>query len=363
MLITGGAGFIGSNFTHYWADSYPNDRIVVLDALTYAGNLANLSTLPKGRIRFVHGDIANQTLVLDLLREEQIDTVVNFAAESHVDRSIDDPQAFTRTNVLGTQSLLDAARIHWRTTSLSSPRFHHVSTDEVFGSLGVSDAPFTERHPYAPNSPYAASKAAADHLVRAYGATFGLPFTISNCSNNYGPYQFPEKLLPLCLVNLLEGRKLPIYGDGRQIRDWLHVDDHCRAIGTILTTAPVATTWNIGGRSEATNLDMVLRLCEAVEAAFARDRLLWERFPECPAARATPCRSQIEFVQDRPGHDRRYAIDGSRIERELGFRAGVPLDQGLIKTVAWYLEHESWWRAIKDGTYRRGLGGATTALA
>jgi dTDP-glucose 4,6-dehydratase len=358
LLITGGAGFIGSNFTRFWAEAYPDDRLVVLDKLTYAGNRANLTPLLDARVRFVTGDIADRARVLGILEEERIDTLVNFAAESHVDRSIDDPYAVVHTNVLGTQSLLDAARTYWKKAPQGANRFHHVSTDEVYGSLGPDDTPFTERHPYSPNSPYAASKAAADHLVRAYGATFALPFTISNCSNNYGPYQFPEKLIPLCLVNLLEGRRLPLYGDGRQIRDWLHVHDHCRAIERILIHAAAGTTWNVGGRSEAENVWLIGQLCDIVERAFARHAPLGERFPNCAAARGRACRDQIEFVQDRPGHDRRYAIDGSTIERELGFRASIPLDQGLAATVEWYLEHEPWWRSIKDGTYRRGLGGA-----
>jgi dTDP-glucose 4,6-dehydratase len=356
LLITGGAGFIGANFTRFWADAHPGDRLVVLDKLTYAGNRENLAPLLDARVRFVLGDIADRARVLSLLEEERIDTIVNFAAESHVDRSIDDPYAVVHTNVLGTQSLLDAARAYWKVAPRTTNRFHHVSTDEVYGSLGPQDRPFTERHPYSPNSPYAASKAAADHLVRAYGATFGLPFTISNCSNNYGPYQFPEKLIPLCLVNLLDGRRLPLYGDGRQIRDWLHVHDHCRAIECILTQASSGTTWNVGGRSEAENVWLIGRLCEVVEQAFARHASLGERFPACPAARGRSCRDQIEFVQDRPGHDRRYAIDGSSIERELGFRTSIALEQGLGTTVEWYLDHEPWWRAIKDGTYRRGLG-------
>jgi len=355
LLITGGAGFIGSNFTHFWAHTYPNDRLVVLDALTYAGSRANLTPRLDGRIRFVEGDIANGPLVRRLLEEEHIETIVNFAAETHVDRSIDDPQAFIRTNVVGTQVLLDAARSYWRSTSRSGHRFHHVSTDEVYGSLGPNDVPFTERHPYSPNSPYAASKAAADHLVRAYGATFGLPFTISNCSNNYGPYQFPEKLIPLCLVNLLQGRRLPLYGDGRQVRDWLHVHDHCRAIALILTRAAEGTTWNIGGGAGTPNVTLIERLCDLVDQAFAKNPTLAGRFPECPAARGQSCRDRIEFVEDRPGHDRRYAIDGSAIERELNFRPEIPLETGLSTTIDWYLEQEPWWRSIKDGTYRRGL--------
>jgi dTDP-glucose 4,6-dehydratase len=352
LLITGGAGFIGSNFTRFWAKTYPQDRLVVLDKLTYAGNKANLAPLLDGRVRLVTGDIADRALAELLIREERIDTVVNFAAESHVDRSIDDPSATVRTNVLGTQSLLDAARACWTGPALRTHRFHHVSTDEVYGSLGPDDAPFTERHPYSPNSPYAASKAAADHLVRAYGATFGLPYTISNCSNNYGPFQFPEKLIPLCLVNLLEGRQVPIYGDGRHIRDWLHVDDHCRAIECILTRATPGSTWNVGGHAAVENVWLIGQLCEMVERAFLRTPALGEHFPDCPAAKGAPCSERMQFVTDRPAHDRRYAIDGSTIERELGFRTSIGLDQGLKRTVDWYLENASWWHAILDGSYR-----------
>jgi len=247
-MVTGGAGFIGANFCHYWSATYPGDRLVVLDALTYAGNLASIEPLIQSqRVRFVHGDICDRDRVAALLREERIDTIVNFAAESHVDRSIKDPQSFLRTNVMGTHALLEAARSTWPDPATGSYRFHHVSTDEVYGSLGPADPAFTESTPYAPNSPYSASKAAADHVVRAYVHTFATPCTISNCSNNYGPYQFPEKLLPLCIVNILEGRPLPIYGDGLQIRDWLHVEDHCRAIDHILRVSDLGETWNVGG--------------------------------------------------------------------------------------------------------------------
>jgi dTDP-glucose 4,6-dehydratase len=355
LLITGGAGFIGANFTRYWAGAYPGDRLVVLDKLTYAGNKANLAPLLADRVRFVLGDIADRALVGRLLNEERIDTIVNFAAESHVDRSIDDPGSAVHTNVLGTQSLLDAARSCWHAAAERNCHFHHVSTDEVYGSLGPGDPPFTERHPYCPNSPYAASKAAADHLVRAYGTTYGLRYTISNCSNNYGPFQFPEKLIPLCLVNLLEGRTLPLYGDGQQIRDWLHVHDHCRAIECILTRATPGTTWNVGGGTAVENVWLIGRLCESVEQAFARAPALGERFPNCPAARQMRCVDRVRFVPDRPGHDRRYTLDAGRIERELGFRTSIALDQGLAATVDWYLDNASWWREVKDGTYRRGL--------
>jgi len=344
LLVTGGAGFIGSAFCEYWSAAYPQDRVVVLDALTYAGNLTNLTALIHQGLRFVRAEIGDTPSVLALLQAERIDTLVNFAAETHVDRSIDDPRAFVRTNVLGTQGLLEAARAH--ALRDGSPfRFHHISTDEVYGTLGPADPPFTEQHPYAPRSPYAASKAAADHLVRAYGVTYGLAYTISNCSNNYGPRQYPEKLLPLFILNLLAGRMLPVYGDGLQVRDWLHVRDHCRAIDLILGAA-AGQTYNIGGGCELANLRIIERLCELVDGEIGRDASLATRFPDCPASRGRRCRELIQFVRDRPGHDRRYAIDARKIERELGFRPEITLEEGLATTFAWYLQHEDWWREI-----------------
>ena len=352
LLITGGAGFIGANFCHYWSATYPGDRLVVLDALTYAGNLASIEPLIQSqRMRFVHGDICDRDRVAALLREERIDTVVNFAAESHVDRSIEDPQSFLRTNVMGTHALLEAARNTWPHPAEGGYRFHHVSTDEVYGSLGPADPAFTESTPYAPNSPYSASKAAADHIVRAYVHTFGMPCTISNCSNNYGPYQFPEKLLPLCIVNILEGRPLPIYGDGLQIRDWLHVEDHCRAIDHILRASNVGETWNVGGGSSEPNLRIVQAICELVDEEFRQQVELKTRYPRSSLMRGQPSRSLITYVKDRPGHDRRYAVDGGKIGR-LGFHPRTGLNAGLAATVRWYLEHESWWRAIVSGEYR-----------
>jgi len=356
LLVTGGAGFIGANFCEYWRTTNPKDHVVVLDALTYAGNLSNLKTLIEKGLRFVRGDIGDKAAVQDLLRTEAIGTIVNFAAETHVDRSIDDPQAFIRTNVLGTQALLEAARAHARTAGAGF-RFHHVSTDEVFGTLEPKDPPFNEQTPYAPRSPYAASKAAADHIVRAYGATYGLPYTISNCSNNYGPRQYPEKLLPLFILNLLAGRQLPVYGDGMQVRDWLHVRDHCRAIDRILANGRAGETYNIGGGTELPNLRIVERLCQVVDEKMKADASLGKRFPDCPASKGRPCRELIQFVQDRPGHDRRYAIDGGKIERELAFKADIALEDGLATTVTWYLDNEPWWREIlakTDATARRG---------
>jgi dTDP-glucose 4,6-dehydratase len=354
-LVTGGAGFIGANFCHYWATQHPSDRLVVLDALTYAGNLASIATLESGgALRFVRGDIADGALLATLLREERIDTIVNFAAESHVDRSIEDPASFLKTNVLGTQVLLEAARVTWNTPeSLKSCRFHHVSTDEVYGSLQHGEAAFTENTPYAPNSPYAASKASADHLVRAYSRTYGLPSTISNCSNNYGPYQFPEKLLPLCILNMLEGRALPIYGDGLQIRDWLHVSDHCRAIEVILLESPVGETWNVGGSTQDPNIAIVGMVCDLVDTAFAANPRLATRFAHSAAAAGKPSRSLMQHVRDRPGHDRRYAVDSGKIRQRLKFSAATDLAAGLADTVRWYLDNESWWRGVASGEYRQ----------
>jgi len=357
LLVTGGAGFIGSNFVHYWLRHHPGDRVVVLDALTYAGNLANLEAAQdRPEFRFVRGNICDQALVETLLREESIDTVVNFAAESHVDRSILGPDAFIETNVVGTHCLLKAARKVWLDERrVEHHRFHHVSTDEVYGSLGPEDPAFSESTPYAPNSPYSASKAASDHLVRAYHHTYGLCTTISNCSNNYGPYHFPEKLIPLVIVNILQGKPLPLYGDGRNVRDWLHVDDHCRGIDAILTRGSVGETYNIGGKSERENLALVEMLCEIADEAFAADPSLRQRFPDSPCAHGESARTLIRFVRDRPGHDRRYAVDCGKICRELGFVPSIPLERGLRQTFAWYVRHEPWWRAIMDGSYREWI--------
>ncbi|MCZ6727509.1 MAG: dTDP-glucose 4,6-dehydratase [Acidobacteria bacterium] len=368
LLITGGAGFIGANFVHYWARRHDGDRLVVLDALTYAGNRASLPELDEGRLRFVQGDIRQQADVEALLREEEIDTIVHFAAESHVDRSIAGPEHCVAVNVLGTLSLLEAARCVWLGEDRVAHRFHHVSTDEVYGSLSAGQPAFTETTPYAPNSPYAASKAAADHLVRAYHETYGLATTISNCSINYGPYHFPEKLIPLFIVNLLEGRDLPVYGEGINVRDWLHVDDHCRGIESILAAGSAGELYNVGSRNERGNLEVVKELCKAVDVAFAADSDLATRFPAAPPAHGAECASRIRFVRDRPGHDLRYAIDPSKLEKELGFAAEVDFASGLRQTVQWYLAHETWWRAIlARGSYRewvdRQYGDAEEASA
>jgi dTDP-glucose 4,6-dehydratase len=358
VLVTGGAGFIGANFVHYWLGAHPGDRVVVLDALTYAGNLASLDPArccPE--FHLVEGDIGTPGLAASLLREHEITTVVHFAAESHVDRSITGPDAFLETNVRGTHELLKAAREVWLDGSPSprDVRFHHISTDEVYGSLGPLDPCFTELSPFAPNSPYAASKAAADHLVRAYHHTYGLPVTTSNCSNNYGPFQFPEKLIPLVLVNLLEGRSLPVYGDGLNVRDWLYVEDHCRAIERVLDAGRVGETYNVGGRNEWTNIDIVRLLCTLVDEAFAGNRSLAARFPRSSAARGGSGHDLISFVKDRPGHDRRYAIDATKIERDLGFVPQENFETGIRKTLDWYLGNESWWRAVMDGSYREWI--------
>lgn len=340
LLITGAAGFIGANFAHYWRREHPDGRIVVLDALTYAGKRENLAGLEGERdFQFVHGNICDQALVEQLLRGHGIDTIVHFAAESHVDRSITGPDAFIETNIVGTHSLLKAAAAVW--LDQDNPRtdclFQHVSTDEVYGTLAPDDPPFREDTPFAPNSPYAASKAAADHLVRAYHRTFGLPAVTSNCSNNYGPYQFPEKLIPLFLTNILKGKPLPVYGDGRQIRDWLFVEDHCRAIELCIRGGRHGETYNVGGNSEYANIDLITRLCAVVDQRFAENPDLAGRYPDAPPARGARSSSLVAYVADRPGHDTRYAIDAGKISTELGYRPQVDFATGLALTVDWYL--------------------------
>jgi dTDP-glucose 4,6-dehydratase len=340
LLVTGGAGFIGANFVHYWLAAHPGDRLVVLDALTYAGNLANLATAAdRPEYRFVHGNICDTGLVEQLLREERLETIVHFAAESHVDRSIEGPDAFVHTNVIGTHSMLKAARRVWlEEKSVPGHRFHHVSTDEVYGSLGPDDSPFTESTPYAPNSPYSASKAASDHLVRAYHHTYGLHTSISNCSNNYGPFQFAEKLIPLMIAQLISGKSLPVYGDGRNIRDWLHAEDHCRGIEAVLARGRPGEVYNIGGRSECENIRLVRQLCSIVDDYLGSTETLRQCFPNCAVAQGEVSERLVRYVKDRPGHDRRYAIDCSKIERECGFRPQISLEEGLRRTVAWYLD-------------------------
>ncbi len=341
ILVTGGAGFIGSNFILDWL-AQSEEPVLNLDALTYAGNLRNLAVLQgDARHVFVRGDIGDRQLVDTLLAEHRPRAVVHFAAESHVDRSIHAPGAFMKTNVDGTFTLLEAARGYWGALSGASKaafRFHHVSTDEVYGSLGADGPAFTESHPYAPNSPYSASKAASDHLVRAWHHTYGLPVVTSNCSNNYGPYHFPEKLIPLMIVNALAGKPLPVYGDGRQIRDWLYVGDHCSAIRAVLARGQIGATYNIGGWNEQANIDIVHTVCA----------LLDELRPD-PAG---PYKRLVTLVPDRPGHDRRYAIDARKIELELGWRPAETFATGIRKTVQWYLANADWVREVQSGDYR-----------
>ncbi len=341
IVVTGGAGFIGSNFALDWL-ARSDERVVNLDALTYAGNLQTLAPLANDpRHVFVQGDIRDRALVGRLLADHRPRSIVHFAAESHVDRSIHGPGAFVRTNVEGTFTLLEAARAYWGGLEGDAKRdfrFLHVSTDEVYGSLGKDDAPFTETHPYEPNSPYSASKAASDHLVRAWHHTYGVPVLTTNCSNNYGPYQFPEKLIPLMIVNALAGKPLPIYGDGMNVRDWLYVTDHCSGIRRVLEAGTVGETYNIGGWNEMPNLQIVHTLCD----------LLDELHPN-PAG---SYRRLITYVKDRPGHDRRYAIDARKIERELGWRPAESFATGIRKTVQWYLDHPQWVADVQSGAYR-----------
>src|SRR6202051_3813524 len=344
VFITGGAGFIGANFVRHWLGNARVGRVVVFDALTYAGNIDNLAGLDKNpRYVFVKGDICDESTVRALLEQHQIDTLVHFAAESHVDRSILGPDDFIRTNIVGTHALLKEAKALWiERKTVPAHRFHHVSTDEVYGSLGPEDPPFHEATPYAPNSPYSASKAASDHLVRAYYETFGLQSVITNCSNNYGPYQFPEKLIPLTIVNILLGKALPVYGDGLQVRDWLHVDDHCAAIALTLERGRPGEVYNIGGNSETTNIEIVRTLCALVDESLSKRADLRAVFPASPAVGGKPAVDLITHVRDRLGHDRRYAIDYSKAQRELGYAPARDVATGLRATLDWYLAN-TWW--------------------
>jgi len=338
LLVTGGAGFIGTNFVYYWLNKYPGDNIIVLDALTYAGNKENLTQAQKNpNFEFVHGNILDQVLVESLLKNHRIDTLVHFAAESHVDRSILGPDEFINTNVVGTHSLLKAAKKVWLDETPRDHRFHHISTDEVYGSLKLDDPAFTENTPYAPNSPYAASKAASDHLVRAYYKTYGLQVTISNCSNNYGPYQFPEKLIPLFITNILMGKPLPVYGDGKQIRDWLYVDDHNLGVDLILKKGQTGKTYNIGGDNEWTNINIVQLICDLIHDQFSQDRKLSKKFPHCPCAKGHHPKTLITHVKDRLGHDRRYAINADKISSDLGYSPKESFKTGLFNTLKWFL--------------------------
>jgi len=349
LLVTGGAGFIGCNFVHYWLKQHPNDRVVVLDALTYAGNLSNLDSVKENpSFLFVQGDICDQALVETLLKDEQVDTLVHFAAESHVDRSITGPDAFIETNIIGTHNLLKAAKKVWldSETPVANHRFHHVSTDEVYGSLEADDPAFTEQTQYAPNSPYSASKAASDHLVRAYHHTFGLNVTTSNCSNNYGPYHFPEKLIPLVITNILLGKSLPIYGDGLNIRDWLYVEDHARGIELVLDKGTVGEVYNIGGNNEWSNIDIVKTICSLMDDFFAANDINAANFPDSPCANGAKAESLITYVKDRAGHDRRYAIDAEKVMSELGYLPAESFETGIEKAVSWYLSNEAWWASL-----------------
>ena len=345
LLVTGGAGFIGGNFVHYWRERHPGDTIIVLDALTYAGNRETIEDVEN--VELVVGNICDTALVTRLLEERGIDTIVHFAAESHVDRSISAPDEFIETNVIGTHSLLKAARDVWVEKGSGRPhRFHHVSTDEVYGSLGPNDPAFSETTQYQPNSPYSASKAGSDHLVRAYHHTFGLEVTTSNCSNNYGPYQYPEKLIPLFLLNALSGKPLPIYGDGMNVRDWLHVEDHCRGIEAVLKNGKPGETYNIGGGQELPNLTVIEEICRGVDAIFAADPSLAERYPDAPAAKGQPTEALKTLVTDRKGHDRRYAIDETKAREEIGYTPSRDFPTGFAETMQWYLDNEAWWRRL-----------------
>src|SRR5258708_6181862 len=353
VFITGDGGFIGANFVRHWLANSQEGRVVVFDALTYAGNIDNLAGLDTDpRYAFVKGDICDEATVRALLEQHHIDTVVHFAAESHVDRSILGPDDFIRTNIVGTHSLLKAAKALWTDKkTVPAHRFHHVSTDEVYGSLGPKDAPFHEATPYAPNSPYSASKASSDHLVRAYHETYGLDTTVTNCSNNYGPYQFPEKLIPLTIVNILLGKPLPVYGDGLQVRDWLHVEDHCVAIGLALTRGKAGEVYNVGGNSETANIEIVQTLCGLTDACLAKRLDLRQAFPASPAVSGKRAADLITHVRDRPGHDRRYAINYSKAARELSYAPGRNLTQGLGATLEWDIDQLGWWQALIGRDY------------
>jgi dTDP-glucose 4,6-dehydratase len=345
ILVTGGAGFIGSNFILSWIGR-ETASVINLDKLTYAGNLRNLEKIAANpHYSFVQGDICDRDLISNLLRRHQPRAIVHFAAESHVDRSIHGPADFVQTNVHGTFSLLEESRAYWMSlnqTDLASFRFLHVSTDEVYGSLGASDAPFSESTPYSPNSPYSATKAASDHLVRAYHHTYGLPTLTTNCSNNYGPFQFPEKLIPLMILNARRGKPLPVYGDGKNVRDWLYVVDHCEAIRVVLAKGSTGQTYNVGGWNEKPNIEIVTTICSLLDELASEDSVV-------------PHRNLVTYVKDRPGHDRRYAMDARKIERELGWKPKETFDTGIRKTVEWYLNNESWIEEVTSGSYRQWI--------
>ena len=346
ILITGGAGFIGGNFVLDWLNNQHNENLINIDKLTYAGNLETLDSIKSDpRYHFFQGDIGDKSLIVKVFNDLKPRAVINFAAESHVDRSIHGPGDFIQTNIVGTFNLLECARAYWNELppdQKSSFRFLHVSTDEVYGSLGPNDPPFTENHPYEPNSPYSASKAASDHLIRAWFHTYGFPVLTTNCSNNYGPYHFPEKLIPLCILNALNGKPLPIYGDGQQVRDWLYVKDHCAAIRTVLEKGTLGETYNIGGWNEKANIDVVKQICSILDEL--RPKNDGQSYVE-----------QITYVKDRPGHDRRYAIDASKIERELGWKPVETFESGIRKTIQWYLDNPKWVEGVVSGNYRQWI--------
>jgi dTDP-glucose 4,6-dehydratase len=354
VLISGGAGFIGQNLVHAWRAARPDDKLTIVDAMTYAANVRSLEPLIKNHsIQFFRGDVGDATFIRHLFDEHKFTRVVHLAAESHVDRSIVNPEVFLQTNVLGTFNLLKSALDAWRSSGMIyRARFLHVSTDEVYGSLEPDDPPFSESSPYRPNSPYAASKAASDHLVRAFFSTYGMPALITNCSNNYGPYQHPEKLIPLMIIHALEGKPLPIYGDGSNVRDWLHVLDHCEVLMSVIEKGRIGETYNVGGGNERENRGVVELICDVIDQTFVADQSLASRFTSCPAASAASCRSLISYVTDRPGHDHRYAIDAKKITDELGDRSRVDFETGIRQTISWYLDHEDWWREVIDGVYK-----------
>jgi dTDP-glucose 4,6-dehydratase len=356
LLVTGGAGFIGANYVLYWLENNPQDKVVILDALTYAGNRASLASVEDNpNFVFVHGDICDTPLVEAILKEHKINTLVHFAAESHVDRSITGPDAFIETNIMGTYSLLKATKKVWIDEPKANGqqplphRFHHVSTDEVYGALSKTDPAFTEETAYAPNSPYSASKAASDHLVRAYHHTYGLEVTTSNCSNNYGPFHFPEKLIPLIITNILFDKPLPVYGDGQQIRDWLYVEDHARGIDLVINKGRIGENYNIGGHNEWANIDIVKVVCKLMNEAFSTlgsEPTLNTHFPLALSAINGNAESLITFIEDRAGHDWRYAIDATKTNNELDYKPQELFETGIKKTVEWYLQNESWWKPL-----------------
>jgi dTDP-glucose 4,6-dehydratase len=353
VLITGGAGFIGANFVHHWLRTTQTGKVIVLDALTYAGNIDSLAGLDKNpRYLFAKGDICDEKQVRALMEMHGVDTVVHFAAESHVDRSILGPDDFIRTNIVGTHALLKVAKALWiDQKTVAAHRFHHVSTDEVYGSLEPDDEPFHEETAYSPNSPYSATKASSDHLVRAYHETYGLDTTITNCSNNYGPYQFPEKLIPLIIINILHGKPLPVYGDGLQIRDWLYVADHCHAIALALARGTPGQVYNVGGNSETTNMEIVKTLCMLVDEHIIKRPELAKAFPASPASLGNKAVDLVTHVRDRPGHDRRYAINYAKAARDLGYAPGRDFATGIRATLEWYLSEQNWWQALLGRDY------------